>query len=345
MEQLGKINLEQFKEHVLPYLGAKSDKVLVPPLTGVDSGVVDLGNDQVLVIAEDPIFPAAKLSWEDFGYFTTHIGASDVAVMGVKPQFMTYSLLLSSDTTLEVVERIVKSIHTAAESLGISIVGGHTGYYPVVSMPIIGGITVFSVANKDEYITPGGAKVGDKVFLTKGPAIEATGLFAVAYEKKLKAEMGEDLYQKARQRVYDMTVVKDALTAKAAGHVTAMHDATEGGVIGALYEVSNASGVGMKVDESLIVLPKEVEETNRILEIDTLEAISEGTLVGTVSAEDADKVIAALNNAGIDASVIGDVVPESEGRTIHRLDGSIRELAIPAQDPFWPKYFEGLSNE
>jgi len=342
MTQIGKINLEQFIQHVLPYLGAPSERVLVPPMTGVDAGVVDLGHDQVLIIAEDPILPAAGLSWEDFGYFTTHIGASDVAVMGVAPQFMTYSLLLSEGTPLETVERIAKSIHQAAESLGIAIVGGHTGYYPVVTLPVIGGVTVFAVARKDQYVTPRGARVGDAVILTKGPAIEATGLLAVVFEPKLRPLMGDALFEKARARVYDMTVVKDALIARSAGRVTAMHDATEGGVIGGLFEVANASGVGMRIDESRFVLPPEVAETCRILEVDALEAISEGTLIITAHPEDADSIVAALAAAGIASSVIGEVLPEEAGRTIRRLDGSVRELAIPEEDPFWRKYFEGL---
>jgi hydrogenase maturation factor len=342
MEQVGKINLDQFISHVLPHLGAASDRVVVPPMTGVDAGVVDIGNDQVMIIAEDPIFPAVGLSWEDFGFFTTHIGASDVAVMGVAPQFMTYSLLLPPQTPLETIERIVKSISDTARDLGIAIVGGHTGYYPTVTIPIIGGVTVFSTVGKDEYVTPAGAKVGDKVILTKGPAIEATGLLSVLFESALKPKMGDELYAKARGRVYDITVVKDAITAKKAGRVTAMHDATEGGVIGALYEVANASHAGMKIDESRFILPKEVEETCRLLEIDSLEAISEGSLVATVHPDDAENVIAALAKVNIEASIIGEVVPEAEGKTIRRLDGSIRELSIPAQDPFWPKFFEGV---
>jgi len=110
----------------------------VGPLTGVDAAVIEVGG-KALVIAEDPIFPAAGLPLETFGWFTMHIGASDVAVMGVRPQFATYSLLMPPNTPDEEFETIVESIHQAALELGIAIVGGHTGYYPVVVTPIIGG--------------------------------------------------------------------------------------------------------------------------------------------------------------------------------------------------------------
>ena len=51
--------------------------------------MVDIGNDRVMAIAEDPIFPAPNLPLEIMGWFTVHIGASDVAVTGITPQFMT----------------------------------------------------------------------------------------------------------------------------------------------------------------------------------------------------------------------------------------------------------------
>jgi hydrogenase expression/formation protein HypE len=137
--KIGKIDLETFQSFLLQRLGKKDESVLVPPLTGIDAGVVDLGHGQVLIIAEDPIFAVPKQPWEMFGWYTVHIGASDVAVMGVKPRYMTYSLLMPPETTDEDFRTIVDSIHRAALELDIAIVGGHTGYYPGFAAPTIGG--------------------------------------------------------------------------------------------------------------------------------------------------------------------------------------------------------------
>jgi len=66
------------------------------PHTGprLDAAVLDLMDGRVMAVAEDPIFPAPGLPLELMGWFTVHIGASDVAVTGLRPQFMTYTLLL-----------------------------------------------------------------------------------------------------------------------------------------------------------------------------------------------------------------------------------------------------------
>jgi len=342
MSRVGKIDLEIFTKFVLSRLGAENERVLVPPLTGVDASVIDIGNNRVLIIAEDPIFPAPGLSLETFGWFTVHIGASDVAVMGVKPEFMTYSLLMPPATREEDLRVIVDSIHQAAKDLGIAIVGGHTGYYPAVNMPIIGGITVFSTAEKDEYVTPAGARVGDRIILTKGPAIEATGLLSVLYERKLLSHFPRVLVDRAKGLCNSITVVKDCLVAKKVGGVTAMHDATEGGVIGALFEIANASDVGMEVDESFFVSPREVEMVCDYLKIDPIEAIAEGTLLICASPEFAEKIVSELGKNDIDSSIVGRVTDKRNGRFVKRLDGSKRELKIPKQDPFWPAFFKGL---
>jgi hydrogenase maturation factor len=278
-DKIGKIDLDTFTSFLLPRLGNKDDSVIVPPRTGIDAGVIDIGNDRVLIIAEDPIFAIPNQPLEMFGWYTVHIGASDVAVMGVKPRYMTYSLLMPTETNEEDFHTIVDAIHRAAVELGIAIVGGHTGYYPGFVSPTIGGVTVFAIADKHGYVTPAGAKAGDDVILTKGPAIETAGILAVIRETELLENYPPPLVEKAKALCMQMTVVKDALLAMESGGVTAMHDATEGGVIGGLFEIASASGTGMEIHEEAFVYPEEVRMVCEAFGIDPLAAIAEGSLL------------------------------------------------------------------
>jgi len=340
--KIGKIDEAAFRALILRKLGRKDPTVLVPPRTGVDAGVVDLGGGRVLVVAEDPVFTMPRLPLEMFGWFTVHIGASDVAVMGVKPRYMTYTLLLPPETEGKDIKTLVDSIHRAARGLGIAIVGGHTGFYPGFQAPTIGGITVFAVARKGEYVTPAGARPGDDILLTKGPAIETAGLLAVLREEELLERHPAALVGKAKALTYQVSVVKDALTAMAAGGVTAMHDATEGGVMGGLFEIASASGVGMEVDESLFVYPEEVRMVCETFAIDPVRAIAEGSLLITARPSSSARIIARLRTKKIEGSVIGKVTANRRRRILRRLDGKIERLAVPEQDPFWPAFFEGL---
>ncbi len=340
--KVGKIDYKTFTSFLLNRLGKKDPTVLVPPLTGVDAGVIDLGGDKVLVIAEDPIFTIPGLPLEMFGWFTVHIGASDVAVMGVRPRYMTYTLLMPPEMSGHDFRVVVDSIHRTAKELDMAIVGGHTGHYPGFTAPTIGGITVFAVADRGDYITPAGARPGDDVLLTKGPAIETAAILSVVRERELRASYPAKLVERAKALRYQMSVVKDALTAMAVGGVTAMHDATEGGVLGGLFEIANASGVGMETDESLFLYPDEVRMVCEAFGLDPVLAIAEGSLLVTVRPDSSAAVIGRLKRAGIGASVIGRVVKDKRRRVMRRRDGREEKLAIPAQDPFWPAFFKGL---
>jgi hydrogenase expression/formation protein HypE len=340
--KIGKIDFETFTSFLLRRLGKKDKSVLVPPLTGVDAAVIDIGNGKVLVVAEDPIFTVPRVPLEMFGWFTVHIGASDVAVMGVKPQYMTYSLLMPPEMSDRDFKVIVDSIHKTALELEIAIVGGHTGYYPGFVTPTIGGIAVFAVARRESYVTPAGAQPGDDILLTKGPAIETTALLSVIRQEELLTKYSESLVRKAKSFLKQMTVVKDALVAMGAGGVTSMHDATEGGVIGGLFEVANASHVGMEVDESLFIYPEEVRMVCEAFDIDPVAAIAEGSLLITSTPTHSEKILKRLKKAGIQASIIGKVIRNTKKRMMRRLDGRSVPLAIPPQDPFWPAFFKGL---
>ena len=337
--KIGKIDLETFSGFILQRLGKKDESVIVPPMTGIDAGVIDIGNGKVLIIAEDPIFSAPQQSLEAFGWYTVHIGASDIAVMGVAPQYMTYSLLLPPGTSDHDLRVIVDSIHTTARDLGIAIVGGHTGYYPGFVSPTIGGITVFSITEKGKYVTPAGAQPGDDVILTKGPAIETAAILSTLPKTDLLKRYPKELISRAQALIGQMSVVKDALTAMQTGGVTAMHDATEGGVIGGLFEIAHASGVGMEIDESLFIYPEEVRAVCEAFDIDPVETIAEGSLLITSRREYREKILAALDAEGIRASVIGTVVKDTKIRVLSRTDGSTRQLAIPHEDPFWRVMF------
>lgn len=340
--KIGKIDEAAFRSLIQGKFGRRDASVIVPPRTGVDAGVIDLGGGRVLVVAEDPIFTMPRLPLEMFGRFTVHIGASDVAVMGVRPRYMTYSLLLPPETSEDDIRRIVGSIHEAARGLGIAIVGGHTGFYPGFAAPTIGGITVFAVARRKDVVTPAGARPGDDVVLTKGPAIETAALLATLREEELRARCDGGLVDRAKGLARSITVVEDALTAAAAGGVTAMHDATEGGVIGGLFEIASASGVGMEVDERRFVYPDEVRMVCEAFAIDPVRAIAEGSLLITVRPAKSAAVLARLKRKRIAASIVGRVVADRRTRRLRRADGRIERLEIPAQDPFWPAFFEGL---
>jgi len=235
LPEIGKISPEIFSEMIFPRLGAINNNILVGPQHGVDVGIIEIG-DKAVAITTDPVFIVPEYGWERAAWFALHILVSDAATSGLKPKYLSIDLNLPMEITKEQLNIVWDVIHSECERLGISIICGHTARYDNCHYPMVGGATVLCVGGKDEYVTPSMAKVGDKIIITKGPAIEASGIFAAMFPQVMEKEFGPDFAQKAQGIFYKMSAVEDALTAVSIGvrdnGVTSMHDATECGVWG-----------------------------------------------------------------------------------------------------------------
>ncbi len=337
LPQIGKVDRAVFDKLILPKLGKPDRSVLVGPRHGVDASVIELADGSVMVLAEDPTFGMPVLM-PHFGWSIVHICASDVAVLGVKPRYLTICLMLPPGTADDVLEHIWNEIHTECDRLGIAIVGGHTGIYPGIGYPLNGGCTVIGLGSREQITPACNARAGDRIIITKGPAIEATGILASQAEEALAKKFGRDIVEKGKGYFLEMTVVKDALTAAPYAH--AMHDATEGGLLNGVYEIAFASGAGVTVYEDKIFIPEEIGTICGYFDIDPLISISEGTLVITASPENTPALLKSLKEQDINAWEIGEMTDGE--RVFVRKNGTREGLKPVSVDPFWAAYFSTL---
>jgi hydrogenase maturation factor len=346
LPEIGKISPEIFEEIIYPRLGRRDPGVLVPPQHGVDIGVVDIGGGNVMAVTCDPVFVVPAYGWERSALFAVHILASDAAVSGLAPRWMTVDLNLPLGIEKEQFAALWRTMHAECEKLGIAVIAGHTGRYQGCDYPMVGGATVMATGPRERYVTPAMAGVGEDVVITKGPAIEASALFAATFPKRIAAAYGEAFARRADALFEEMSVVEDALTAASVGvraeGVTAMHDATECGLWGGLYEVALASRVGMRVERERIVVPEEVDKVCRLFAIDPFTAISEGTLVLTCRRHRTEEILARLAAKGIAAAKIGETLPQAEGITLVE-GGRARALEHPRVDPFWAAFGKAMA--
>ncbi len=338
---IGKVSPDVFASLIYPRLGHPRPEVLVGPRNGVDVAIVDLGAGRVLATTCDPVFVVPQFGFRRAAWFAVHILASDAAMSGLAPAYMAIDLNLPLAITEDELTELWDGIHQACDDLGIAIVSGHTARYEGCGYPMVGGATVMAVGDAEGYVASNMARPGDVLICTKGAAIEATALFGVTFPEALAARIGADLAGRAADLFEKMTVVEEARVAAAYGvrdnGVTTLHDATEGGVVGGIFEIAQASGVGVRFDEQAVPIRPEVEAVCRLVDIDPLTAISEGTLLATVRPEHAAGVVERLKQAGSVASVIGEIVTADRGMV--RLDGRTeRRLEHPRIDPFWAAY-------
>jgi hydrogenase expression/formation protein HypE len=341
---IGKISPEIFQEIIYPRLGAKSDKVIVGPQHGVDVGIVEIGSKSVSITC-DPVFIVPEYGWERAAWFAIHIIASDSITSGLKPSYLSIDLNLPMSITKEQLMVMWDVIHKECEKIGINIITGHTARYSDCHYPMVGGATIIGVGEMDEYVTPKLARVGDQIIITKGPAIEASGIFATMLPTTLEKAYGAEFVRKAQDIFYKMSVVRDGTIAVGVGRrekgVTAMHDATECGIWGGLYEIGQSSGCGVRVTQEKIVMEDGVPEICRLFGIDPYSSISEGTLILTCRAHAADSIVNALHKDNIKASVVGELTPPEKGMVLIR-NGKEGKLEHPIVDPFWNAFYGAL---
>ncbi|QLG27607.1 hydrogenase expression protein [Halorarum halophilum] len=333
MANLGKVDREFFDELIYPNLGADREDVTLEPQHGVDFGAIAVGGRSV-VLATDPVFVMPSLGFERAAWFAFHILMSDVAVSGLPPTHLSIDFNLPPEITDDQFRTLWETFDREARDLGVGVVTGHTARYAGCNYPMVGGATVLGVGDPDDVVRPDGARPGDAVVVTKGPAIETTGLLSIQFEELL--DLPADTVEAAQERFSDMSPVRDALTAAAAGDVTAMHDATECGVYGGLFELARAGGVRLDVKRDEIPVLPGVREICDFFDIDPWAAISEGTLLCTVAPGNVGDVLDALDAEGIPAAEVGTA---SDGDGVY-VDGD--RIEHPGVDPFWGAFEENM---
>lgn len=322
--QTGKLSAELLQQVVFPYLGAKRPDVLVNPGIGQDCGVVDLGGE-LAILSTDPI----TTTGHNLGYLAVHISANDVAATGAEPVGLLLTLLLPPGTSTATVEAIMQQVHAAATSLGMAVLGGHTEFTAAVTQPLA-AMTAVGKASNGHYVTAAGGQPGNALILTKSAACEGTAILAADLAAKLEPRLGSALLQRARDFIHHVSVVPEARIAVALA--TAMHDVTEGGVLGAAFELAHASGCGLALWADKVPIAEETAAICRVLDLDPLGLIGSGSLL--VATSTPDQLISALTTAGIPAASIGQLLPKEEGQWL-KLGQERQPLVVPDRDELY----------
>ncbi len=279
-------------------------RVRLGPGIGMDCAVIEYP-DRYLVFKSDPI----TFATDHIGWYAVQVNVNDIATTGATPRWMLVTILLPENgTTEELVESIFDQIYQACRKLDISVIGGHTEITYGIERVIVAA-TVVGEVHKDQLVTPGGARPGDWVLLTKGVPIEATAIIAREFGARLGDVFNDEELLLAQNYLYDpgISVLRDAQIALAAGRVSAMHDPTEGGLAAALWELAEAAQVSLHIDPTVVPVPELSRRICQVMGLNPLNAIASGALLITASPETAPPICQALQENGIICSRIGTV--------------------------------------
>lgn len=304
---LGKIPETILKRAILNQIGHRRDEVLVGPAVGEDCSVLSLGPEEVFVISTDPITGTVK----DIGTLAVNITANDIASNGAEIIGIMLTILLPDGTKEAELRAMMQDIEAVCSKLQIEVIGGHTEITKAVNQPIV-TVTGVGKMNKNEMIKTAGVRPGQDIVMTKWAGLEGTAIIAAAKEEELKVRYPLSFIENAKKLIECISVVPDAMVARAVG-VTSMHDVTEGGIFGALWEIGAASRVGLEVDLKKILLKQETVEICEFYDINPYMLISSGCML--MITDKGNQLADRLNADGIAAAVIGRIT-EGNDRVI-----------------------------
>ena len=293
--RLGKLTNEQLDELILSKFRHSRPEVVVSPQIGVDCTAVSLG-DRLAVLSTDPITSADK----NLGRLTVHVSCNDAAAAGAEPLGLLITLLIPPSATEQQIGQVADELAEAAELANVDIIGGHTEVTDSVNR-IVTCATVIAKSGPNGLILPSNVRPGQDIVMTKFAALEGTAVIAEDYAHKL-TDLTEEELLIASGFMSDVSVVAEGLYG-AANWATAMHDVTEGGVLGAAWEMAEASGCGIEIFLDKIPVHPITAKICAAVGLDPYRLLSSGSML--IACDDGTAMCKGLSGLGIQAACIG----------------------------------------
>ncbi len=299
--EVGKLNWDDLKYIIDKNKSVKRDEVRVRNGIGEDCAVIEYG-DFECVVSTDPVTGAD----ENIGKIAVHINCNDIASCGVEPIGILVTILAPPTSNLEDIKKIMNEIDEETKKLNVEILGGHTEITEAVNKIVV-SCTAIGKGKKNSAISTSGAKVGDSIIITKKLCLEGTSILVNDFYDKCKKVLTEEEINIAKSYVESISVVKEG---KIAGdhRANSMHDITEGGALGALWEMAKASNVGFKVYKEKMPISNITKKLCDEFGIDPLKFISSGSMV--ITAENGEELVKKMIESGIEATIIGCITKE-----------------------------------
>ena len=297
--EIGKVPENVLKRSILKQIKTKRPEVLVGADVGEDCAIIGLQPDEVMVLSTDPITGTTK----EMGRWAVMISANDIASSGAEVIGVLVCALLPPRIREIKIRELMQEIEACCQELNIQVVGGHTEVTDAVNRPVL-SVTGIGKVKKDRMLPTKGAKPGQDIVITKWAALEGTAILAKEKEEELLQKFPAFLIEEAKGYSQYLSIIKEAAIA-GKSNVSAMHDITEGGVFGALWEMAESAGVGLTIDLKKIPIKQATVEICNYFDVNPYEMMSSGSLM--LAADNGYDLVEILGKAGIHAAVIGKV--------------------------------------
>ena len=283
-------------------------------LTADDAAILPSPNAKLAFTTDGFIVSPWKFSGGNIGKLSICGTVNDLAAMGAKPLYLSVAFVIEEGFLTADLKEIALAMKKTAEEAGVKIVVGDT---KVAGKNQAGGvfITTSGIGEVSENVNLSGkfAKAGDKIIITGDIGRHGAAILLSRDNFSVSANILSDcapLYK-----------IADAAL-NASNNIHTIRDATRGGVGTVLYEIAEASKVGVKLYRESIPIQGEVKGLTAMLGLEPLYLACEGRFVIIVGENDANNVLNAVKSApyGENAAIIGEITDEHSGKVVMKTE-------------------------
>lgn len=348
MRGAGKIDKKNLNDLFKNKLGKQPSNVIQGPAFGVDISIVQINDSHSLIVASDPTSFIPSLGIKESAWLSVILTANDVATSGFLPRYAQFVLNLTHEMTDNELTEYWEHIHSFCVEIGISITGGHTGFADIGPSTLAGGTTMFTIAESAKVKCASFAKADQELILTKSAALSGASILAKSFPNYTRENLGSDVYERLSDSFYQTSIIPEIKILRSRPDImqgiVAMHDVTEGGSLGAIYELCEASRVGVRVNLDAIKIGDPQKQVCNLFQIDPLRSIGAGSLLVACQKEVSVAIIKELTSHNIPAAVVGRTLPYEEGKRIGTADEE-NELIYEDKDPYWEAFFSAIRKQ
>lgn len=321
--KIGKISESVLKRSVLKQIKTKRDEIQFGAGIGMDCAILALSEDNdAIAMSTDPVTVYAK----DMAKRAVYLATNNVAAAGARPLGIMMTVLMPGNSNEEELRFIMQQAEKVCALLKIQIMGGHTEITRAVNYPVI-TVTGVGMMQKNTKVFRRAVTPGQDVVVSKWIGLEGSSILAKEKEAELLTRYPANIVTAAKDFEELMSVVPEAATAVKSG-VNAMHDITESGIFGALWEMAESVGVGLEIDLKKIPIRQETVEVCEFFDINPYKLASMGSLL--MMTENGYDLVIALEQQGIPATVIGKTTDNNDRVILNEEER--RFLEIPTTD-------------
>lgn len=303
----GKLKESILKRSILKQLHTRREDVIVSSSVGGDYGAIEATEDLAVALSSDPV----TLTKDAIGSSAIIAACNDVACSGAIPRGVSVTMLLPTDFNEEELKGLMKDLDVACASCHVDVINGHTEVTRVVKEPLV-VVTAVGTVSKKEMLHSSQVRPGMDIVATKWVGLEGTSILAYEKEEELRARYAQPFIDRAKVFRQMMSVLPEAAVAVKSG-ASAMHDVSEGGIFGALWELAESAGVGLEIDIKKIPIRQETIEICEFLDVNPYKLLSGGCLL--IATEDGNGLVMELEKENIPAVIIGKAT-ESNDRVL-----------------------------